>query len=227
VCISAPASFGLSGVLLLTGVYCVTRAVRTDRRLLGLAVVPLIFGIQQFCEGWVWVGVDRSDSALARASALWYLFFALLLWPVWAGLSTMPVESRRGARDILRVAMLAGAALGACLYLPILIHPQWLSVEVVRHSIYYNTSASPLKSSIPSIAWELVYLTVVAVPFLISPHRRLFHLGLALVLSAGASHVFFSYAGASIWCFFAAVISAYLGTLFYRAPARVAPVAAG
>lgn len=218
-CISAEVSFGLSGLLLATGLYCVTRAFRTDKRLIPLALVPLIFCVQQFCEGWVWTGVHHSDPQLLKTAALCYLFFALFLWPVWASLSIVPMESRRGVRAFLGVMALAGAIVGGCLYLPVLLHPQWLSVEVVNHSIYYNTSAVEFLGFIPSLAWGVIYLGAVAVPFFVSRHRRLFHMGLALVLSAAASHVFFRYAAASIWCFFAAGLSVYLCSLFYRAPA--------
>jgi hypothetical protein len=46
----------------------------------------------------------------------------------------------------------------------------------------------------------------------------------AIVLSASVSHVFFWYASASVWCFFAALLSIYLCFSFHGIPElKVAP----
>jgi hypothetical protein len=227
-CISAEVSFGLSGTLLGVGSFCVVRALQVDRRLIPLALVPMVFSIQQFCEGCLWVGLNRANPGLVRGAGLAYLSFALFFWPVWASLSTLPIEPRKGVRWFLCGTGVVGALVGAGLFLPLVLHPDWLTIEVVRHSIYYNTSAVPFLSVIPSAAWEGVYLAAVAIPFMVSPERRLFHLGLALVLSAAVSHIFFRYAGASIWCFFAAALSLYLSALFLReGPPAAEPAGSG
>jgi Family of unknown function (DUF6629) len=220
-CISASVSFGLCGLLLVNGALCVAGAVRCDRRLLPLAVIPVVFGIQQFCEGWVWVGVNGANAGLVKVSALAYLFFALFFWLMWVPFSTTLIEPRRRVKAGLWVFMAVGAALGGSLYLPILMRPEWLAVDVVGHSIHYNIDASLVERVLSGLVWQLVYVAVVAVPFMASPIRRLFHFGLAAVLSAAVSMVFFPSTAASVWCFFAAVLSLYLSGLFYRMPARV------
>jgi hypothetical protein len=224
-CVSSEVSFSLSGLLLLAGLYCVNRAVRCDRRLIALAAVPLIFSVQQFCEGWVWIGVGQSSGQLLRVAALLFLFFALFLWPVWIPLSLLTVETRKKLKVFLRVVILAGAIMGLALYLPILMNPDWLTIEVVKHSIHYNMDASPVMRIFSSALWEFVYLAIVVVPLFVSPVRRLFYFGIAIVLSAAVSHVFFRYASSSIWCFFAAALSMYLGILFYKMRAPATPAA--
>jgi hypothetical protein len=47
-----------------------------DRSAIPVAGIPLLFGIQQFCEGMVWVGLGRVDADLTRNAAIVYLFFA-------------------------------------------------------------------------------------------------------------------------------------------------------
>jgi heme A synthase len=89
--------------LLAGGAYCVRVARAVDRKLMALAVIPLLFGIQQLCEGWVWVGLAISSHALTIAGATAFLFFALLVWPVWIPLSTLFTERSRN-KQIYRVS---------------------------------------------------------------------------------------------------------------------------
>jgi hypothetical protein len=72
-CFSAEASFGLSVALLSGGVYCVKNAFSKNRLLLPVAIIPLLFAIQQFSEGWVWIGLRWENSALVRIFALVFL----------------------------------------------------------------------------------------------------------------------------------------------------------
>lgn len=53
-CFSAPVSFLVSAVLMPIGALTVNFALQNDRRYLALAAFPLLFGIQQAFEGWLW-----------------------------------------------------------------------------------------------------------------------------------------------------------------------------
>src|SRR5262245_6539835 len=100
-CFSAEASFGVSAVLLPVGAYCVTRAIRLDRRFLLLGLTPIAFGVQQAAEGFVWLGLDHGHSHLVSPAAVVFLFFALAFWPFWIPFSLLLPESRRWAKMIL------------------------------------------------------------------------------------------------------------------------------
>ncbi len=226
-CISSNVSFGLSGLLALAGAYCVSRALRTDKRLVPLAVLPVVFSVQQFCEGWVWIGVGEANPRLLRVSALVFLFFALLFWPVWIPLSARLMESRARMKTPLAVITLLGAILGGCLFLPLVMDSRWLNVTVVEHSIHYGIDTSPVLRVLPGIVWELAYIAIVAVPLFVSRPWRSVHFGMALVLSAAASRVLFPYAAASVWCFFAAALSLYLSFLFFMHTRRRAAAGEG
>lgn len=58
-CVSAEASFTLSSMLGPIGLYCVANSIRKARTLTALAMIPLIFGIQQFAEGLVWLAITN------------------------------------------------------------------------------------------------------------------------------------------------------------------------
>lgn len=213
-CMSSEASFTLAAVLAISGGYCVHRAARLDRSLLPLAIIPLVFSAQQFCEGWVWTGVARGDPALTQVAAVSYLWFALLFWPVWVPFSMLRVERSRRARWFLRAVTAIGAVLGLGLFVPLLLDPGWLAVQVSRHSIHYSLGRSPIFQIVPGELWQVLYLLVVAAPLFVSSAHKMVHLGVAVILSAAVSYVFFDHALASVWCFLAAVLSIYLCVIF-------------
>lgn len=221
-CVSAESSFGLTCLLGPVGAYCLNVAYRHDRAALGIAFIPLGFGIQQFCEGLVWVGLAHDDLRLVRGAATAYLFFALAFWLFWIPFSALFLESRRPARFAIACGALLGLLGGAVLFVPILLDPAQLQISVVHHSLTYNYH-DPIGLKIaPQIVWHLFYIAIIALPLLLVRHKQLVGYGTALVVSAVISHTVFWYAFASIWCLFAAVIALYLGYLFSRWPRRLA-----
>jgi hypothetical protein len=228
-CLSAPASFGLGAALLPAGAYCVRAAVRKDRRYLPLALAPLLFGVQQGCEGLVWMARDRDDVKLARAAALGFLFFALSFWPFWLPLSAWCLEKRPGMRPGLAVVTLLGLAWSGVLYVPLLVHPERLGIEVVHHSIQYEYGSLPVFQVASAEVLRVAYLLLVVLPLIACPDRRVKWFGILLAAAAVVSQLVFVYAFASVWCFFAAVLAVYLCLVFWQLPpgqsepARAAP----
>ena len=154
-CVSAEASFGLTATLIPAGFYCVKIALERDRSSLLLAAVPQLFGVQQFCEGLVWLGIGRSDADLTQWAALAYLFFAMAFWPVWIPLSAAALEPRRELKILLGLIGCGGFAGSLIAYLPLLLNPQSVAVTAIRHSIRYDISQSPAVLVIPQIAWHI------------------------------------------------------------------------
>ncbi len=215
-CFSAEASFGASAVLLPAGIYCIGAAVRTRAAYLPLAAIPLAFSVQQFAEGLVWVGLGRGDQGLVTASALAFLFFALAFWPLWLPFSLAFTEDRRGPRAVLAVGAVLGLALGAVLYGPLAWNAdEWLEVVATHHSLQYRIDPRAFEV-IPEEWWQLLYLVTVFSPAIATPDRRLLGFGVLLGVSAVVSYLVFRYAFVSVWCFFAAVLSAQLCYSFFR-----------
>lgn len=224
-CVSAETSFGLAGLLAPVGVYCLNVASQRDRSALPLAAVPLLFGVQQACEGLVWVGIGREHVELTQAAALAYLFFALMFWLFWIPFSAVFLEPRRRIKFLLGFGAGLGLAGGLAFYLPILMNPEVLVVSMVQHSIRYDIAQSPAVATVPQFIWQLAYLSVVSLPlFLIAQKRKgMLAFSTALVVSAAISHAYFWYAFASVWCLFAAILSLVLGYMFHHLalPTRV------
>ncbi len=102
-CFSATASFTAAATLSVLGVATLTQ-IRSRRELL-LENFPLLFAIQQFSEGLVWLTKD--DTSLHSITSLVtysFLFFATGLWLILCPLSVYFLES-----DVLKRKTIDGA----------------------------------------------------------------------------------------------------------------------
>jgi hypothetical protein len=221
-CFSAEVSFTVAAVLLPAGVYCTSVAAKKRPACLPLAVIPIVFSLQQFAEGLVWVGLARDDARLVRASSLAFLAAALGFWPFWVPFSMLFLENRKWVRRCLAAGALLGLALGCALYVPLMLNPEgWLRVGVVYHSIRYNPEGLPVFALADHSWWDAGYAALVLSPFFIaSPDARFAAFRVLLAGSAAVSFFVFRYAFVSVWCFFAALLSAQLCWAFSALRAR-------
>ena len=222
-CFSAGASFAAGSVLIPAGVYCIRRGMLCNRNWLWLAITPVVFGIQQFCEGFVWRGLQQGDPARVRAASLAFLFFALVFWPVWTPLTAIFFDGRLHRKKSVVLATVAVATLVASslVYVPLLLHADdRLRVDVALHSIRYQFESLLAFSGVPRAFWQIAYVVVATLPFLASRQRPLRIFGLFIAVSSIAAQLAFWYAFVSVWCAFAAALSAWLCLLFRALPAR-------
>ncbi|MFM8437275.1 MAG: DUF6629 family protein, partial [Candidatus Kapaibacterium sp.] len=106
-CFSPTASFGSGIVLTGIGVATMTK-VRTRNRLL-FASIPFLFGVQQFAEGFVWMGLEDPGMRYVVGTATTvYLLFAHILWPSIVPLAVMSMEPQEQMRRRLRIPLVAG-----------------------------------------------------------------------------------------------------------------------
>jgi len=209
-CFSAPVSFAAAAALLMpAGVHTLRLAWRSDRRLLGLAVFPLFFGIQQLIEGLLWLNLEGFYTEYTQASALGFLFFVYLFWPVFVPLAARALDERPLQRRLLLALALITGLFGALLYASLLRGQADLQVSIVQHSIFYQHR--PLFD----LHWgdwlvRTVYALAVTVPLLVSNAVALRIFGALIALSLALSALYFDHAFTSIWCFFAAILSLFL-----------------
>jgi hypothetical protein len=225
-CFSPQASFIAGAALLPAGIYCTQAAVRKDPRYVPLALVPIAFGIQQICEGFVWLGLNNDNAALVQQSSVIFLFFAIPFWPCWIPLSLAIAESRGRQQTVLTMLTVVGLA-WLWLYLPLAADPaKWLTTEIVQHSIRYDVGELPAFALAPRFVWRAAYLAIICVPLVIgrldpganrgsNPITGLLVAGLF-----GVAYFLYWHAFLSVWCFFAAILSLLLCRAFYRLPVR-------
>lgn len=224
-CFSPEASLAAGVALLPVGAYALGAAWRKDRRYLPVAAMPLVFGVQQLFEAVVWLGLGRSDAGLVKPAALAFLFFAVAFWPVWIPFAAAAVEPRPPWRRLFAALAVVGLAVGCGCYVAAAANfDEWVAVTVVGHSIRYDLSGIPGAETAAGWAWQALYLGAACVPMLLSRDRRLRVFGLAVAVSAVVTHVAFRYAFTSVWCFFAALLSAHICYVLYRLPDGAAEV---
>ena len=107
-CFSATASFAASGALTVS----LVSAVRIKRRsLLMLALMPLLFAIQQAAEGLVWLTVaSKQHTPLHHFGVYAFLAVALVVWPIWLPVSLLLAEQQPRRRRGLVLLVYAGVA---------------------------------------------------------------------------------------------------------------------
>jgi len=194
-CFSATASFAASAVLGATGVAALSTV--KDRRDYFIAAVPVLFAVQQFIEGLVWLTLGRG--ILTESLAYGFLFFAFLLWPVYIPLAVWAHERNPSRRCLLRYLIFFGSM--GSFYLLVVLFTQSLGVEQAGNSICYKLHA-PFE--VPGI---LLYVSVTAGALLMSTTPFIQWFGALSLLSAALAWFAYEEVFTSVWCFFAAVLS--------------------
>ena len=206
-CFSAAASFTAAAVLTGTGSASVNIA---RRRQLGLgmtllAAFPLLFGLQQFSEGVVWLGVyGITPPWLTAIGTALFVFAAYVMWPILGPLVGWLIEPEGTRKRIFAMFLAAGLAVGGYLAYAAIAHPQVpiQSHQWGGHLAYLNDFAY-----LPRI--EILYFLTASIPLLLSSNRTA--VMFAAVLSAAFVATWLTYdvkVLPSVWCFYAAIGSA-------------------
>jgi hypothetical protein len=221
-CFSAEASFVVGGALDPAGAYCVYAALVKKPSYLGLAIVPLCFGIQQISEGFVWHALEHGDSAQVRTPALVFLFFAQAFWPWWFSAAAALMEPLPMRRWILVGLTLLTTVWFWVLYYPLLVGPTSLLTTKIAeegHSVQYLYERLGIYDYVGKTPLRVLYFLSVALPPLVGSENWGRIPGLVLAATAVVAVMLYDYAFVSVWCFFAAVLAICCCVLFYRLPA--------
>lgn len=215
-CFSADASFGAAACLLPMGLYSLRQAIRIRPAFVPFALTPIAFGIQQLAEAFVWRGLNASPPRSVVGPAAVFLFFAIAWWPFWFPFSAAfaaPTPQRRLPFVLFTILSTLWFILG---YLPAFDDPgQYLTATVVRHSIRYPYPDQILLGQGNRLAVTALYLFFTACPLLLLSARVFFAPVLLAICSAIISTIMVVYAFTSVWCFFAAILSAYCTFFFH------------
>lgn len=213
-CFSAGASFAGGALITTIGVLTVRKNNDSSRRV--FAAMPLIFGVQQISEGFVWVALQSPGHDLMLGiSAYLFLFAAVILWPTYVPLSVMLMEKERGTGRIMIPLLVLGLLVSA-----------YYGVRLLTSEVYPVISSHHIKYSgeFPQ-KWALLvfaaYATATLVPLFISSRRNVWLLGLLMAVSCLITGILYKEYLTSVWCFFAALISIMIYCLISADSARV------
>jgi hypothetical protein len=224
-CFSAAVSFTMAGVLAGGGIYCTRKALQADPRYLPLAIMPLIVAVQQFMEGFAWIGAESGNQVLLYTAALSYMFFVWIFWPSWVPYMAAKLEPNADKRKLLSVLAGLGFVFGLFLYVPYFSHPNWLQVKVFCNSLVYDTHLIP-DQFVPRPLTAALYLALVGATPLISSHRHLRIFGWSLLFFVPVTHFLYVHAYISVLCFFAAAATLYLTYIVVndKCPSKAVPI---
>ena len=209
-CFSATASFIAGGSLTAVGVATLRKSELKVE--IPFAMIPLLFGIQQIIEGMLWLSFRFGAPLLNMTMTYAFTLFSHVLWPIFVPLSIGLVETVAWRKKVISAFLLIGIAVG--LYLLYLIVRFPLTAEIDEHIVY----VSPHFYQIPVMA---LYLASTCVACFFSSSKLINIFGaLALVLFMLA-YWFYTVAFFSVWCFFAAVLSAVIYLHFTLGKQRI------
>ena len=211
-CFSATASFTVAAATAVIGI-ALLRHVRYPKEIL-VAIVPLLFALQQTVEGMLWLqlsGPPGKDNVAGLTLA--FLLFAQVLWPVYTAIAVVLVEPDYRRRAILYAIAVAGMMLSVYLATGLLGDTQVARIQ--GNSIAYGARYNPL-------SWQQIpYIICTGLPPLISSHKPIRIFGIAILIGFFISAYFFVATFVSVWCFFAAAGSVLLYFCFKRDALRI------
>ena len=165
-------------------------------------MIPGIFAVQQFSEGFVWLSLSNEPYAAWNQSAsLVFLIFAHILWPIWIPLSVVLLEKNRWRRQILVLLLGVGFMVAMLASYSLLAYPFGSQVE--EYHIKYNLNHPAGFAAFIGAAYG--FATVF--PTFVSTVPKMWAVGLPIAISFVVTKVLFPDYIISIWCFFAAIIS--------------------
>jgi hypothetical protein len=199
-CFCAEASFGASAVLSVIGVATIKKAKSPNQVL--FASIPLIFAVQQFSEGFVWLALSNSAFAsLEKVSSCIFLVFAQMVWPLCVPLAIMLLEKDVRRKNILSIFVGIGIVVSTY-YAHRLwmygVHPNITGRHVAYKQIYPD--------SLGHIA-DMFYGIATLVPTFLSKTKKIWIFGSAVTISYLVAYIVYVNYILSVWCFFSAMIS--------------------
>jgi hypothetical protein len=198
-CFSPEADLAVGAIV--TGVgFDALRHVRTPKQI-PLAALPLLLGLHQITEAFVWWGLQGHVAHTVERVALWiYLLFALAVLPVLLPIMVTLVEQSPTRRKVMiactGVTIVVAAALGGA----VVRGP--IGVAIEQHYLSYDIGSLSHGGQLTA-----VYVAATCLALLASSSRDLVTLGV-MNLVAVPLLVWLTLDGfISLWCFWAAIVS--------------------
>jgi heme/copper-type cytochrome/quinol oxidase subunit 4 len=202
-CFSPTVSLAASAVLTAAGIASLRKA--DTRKEMLFASIPLLFAVQQCVEGLLWLSLLNGVEDLSRHLVTnAYIVFVGIVWPLLIPLSIWVLEPE----PVKKRMMLAVAALGAGIgvySLNLLYNYGVQAILVDNCCIMYDNSLKQGEAE------KLIYLVATCGAYFLCSYRSVRLIGMANLAGFVIAYYFYEINFASIWCFFAALIS----TLIY------------
>lgn len=208
-CFSPSASFGASVVLASTGAIAVSLSKNNAQKV--LACVPVLFALQQFSEGVLWMSLRNLEWAhLKQLSTYVFLLFAQVIWPAYIPVAMLLFEKQKQRRTVMQILAAAGLMLSVYTLYCLINYP--VIADADHHHIRYTLGFTL------SEKWYygLFYFLPTIVAPMLSSTKMLRWLGGLFLVSYAFTRLLFHLYVISVWCFFGAIISLVIVLMIYR-----------
>jgi len=194
-------NFTLSGAIGLVGILTL-RKVSTPNEVV-FALLPLLFALHQFTEGFVWLGMGGfiEQRALDIAAGI-FIYYAQGLLPFLVPLAVWLIEKQLWRKNLLGILTLLGLALAVYTMYGLSIIPS--SVSVVNNTLYYH---NPWTANIYD---ALIYIITTCGSLMLSSSISIELFGLLNFIGLIIIYLLRPYGFTSLWCLYAAAISGLL-----------------
>lgn len=199
-CFSATASITAGVVLGGIGLVTMAKVDAPEKRM--LAMIPILFSIQQFSEAIVWKSMTTDSFTSWHQGAVYcFLLFAQVVWPAYISGSVLKAEREEKRKRWLEVLFASGLLISGFLLYCLVRYPVEASVR--EHHIFYDLRYP----AYAILLMKIFYFLPTFVPPFLSSNRRIVTIGVVLVVSYLLSRLVFEKYVISVWCFFATTIS--------------------
>lgn len=199
-CFSAAASFAGGAVISAVGVATQKKVQKPSQRL--FALIPLLFGFQQFTEGILWITLRSGENNwLQNTTTYIFLITALVIWPVMVPTSMWFMEEGEKRKKILTGLIVTGGILS--LFYAYCLIAYDVTPQINNFHIQY---VDDFPKTFVDIAF-VFYPVSTIVPLFVSSFSRMWVFGILIAVSYIITGILFAQYLTSVWCFFAAIIS--------------------
>ena len=195
------ANFTLAGTLLVVGVLTLHK-VSNPRECL-FASLPLLFGLHQFDQGIVWLGLYGVGSpATLHAAATVFVFYAQAALPLLVPLAIWLIEPPGFKRGLLAVLAVAGGLLAA--------YVAW-GLATVPTRVYVHQGSLVYENPFTHHLWIAgVYIMTTCGSLILSRSVSIQIFGWLNLVGLSVVFVLAQYSFTALWCLYAALVSGVL-----------------
>lgn len=199
-CFSASASFGAGIVLAAISVAAIKKVQKPSQ--IYFACIPIIFCVQQFSEGFLWLALTKSVYAPLQPIATYmFLFFAQVVWPLWVPFASLKLEKKE--ENILFQWILVVIGLSVALYLGYCLVTYSIEAKIIGRHISYLQGYPIVFSTYEN----LLYIIATVAPPLFSEIKKMWILSISIIISYIITTILYVDYVVSVWCFFSSIIS--------------------
>jgi len=208
---SAIMNFTLAGAIGMVGLLTLRRV--SEPREVLLALLPLLFALHQFTQGFVWLGMQQLITArgLHIAESI-FVFYAQGLLTFLVPMAVWLIEPSGPRRTFIGMLALMGGLLTAYTMWGLAVQPTSVSVE--GHALAYVNAWTDKR-------WVgVVYALTTCGSLILSSSVAVQLFGWVNVFGLTGVYIVWPYAVTSLWCLYAAAVSVLL--YFYFGERRIA-----